>query len=62
MFFGFTPVLISLEYTVGWKAAVSKVITSDVWQQGHYSFYNVQLMSPHLVYSLLFTIKAQALL
>lgn len=28
-FFGCTSVLISLEYTVGWKDTVSRVITSD---------------------------------
>lgn len=32
-FFGCTSVLISLEYTVGWKDTVSRVITSDTWQQ-----------------------------
>lgn len=40
-FFGCTSVLISLEYTVGWKATVSKVITSDMWQQGYYSCYSM---------------------
>lgn len=37
--FGCTLVLISLEYTLGWNATVSTVITSDMWQRGHYSCY-----------------------
>lgn len=39
--FGCTLVLISLEYTLGWNATVSTVITSDMWQRGHYSRYRM---------------------
>lgn len=39
--FGCTLVLISLEYTLGWNATVSTVITSDMWQRGHYSCYRM---------------------
>lgn len=39
--FGCTLVLISLEYTLGRNATVSTVITSDMWQRGHYSCYRM---------------------
>lgn len=39
--FGCTLALISLEYTLGWNATVSTVITSDMWQQGHFSCYRM---------------------